>query len=350
MSDLPSAAAIRITSLALLLACGGVAGACGGAGQSSTSSAGGATTTHSSGGSTTSGGTSGGGTSGGGTSGGGAGGQTSTGPVDFCVGCTLSAACTTFENPALKEVSGIVPSALHDGAYYVHNDSGDSSRFFATSCAGDDLGTFELKDAANVDWEDIELGPCGAKTCLFFADVGDNLENRADYAVYRANEPAALGPGVHKVPSVVYPFVYPDGSHDSEALLIHPATGEMAVVTKLKAAGKSGVYAFPMPLTPGVSATLVKVGGVEPPTGSVRITAGDVHPKAEGILLRTYTSLFFYPMTAGQTLEAALAAPPCEVPVMLELQGEAVAFTADGRGYVTASEMSGQSLHFAACK
>jgi hypothetical protein len=55
-------------------------------------------------------------------------------------------------------------------------------------------------------------------------------------------------------------------------------------------------------------------------------------------------------MTAAQTLEAALAGPPCEMPVMLELQGESVAFTADGRGYVTASEMTGQSLHFASCK
>ncbi len=319
-------------AVAWSLACG-----CGGAG--STSSTGGTTLAT---------------TSSGGTGAGGTGGATSTstptGPVNFCKDCSLAAACTTFANLDLNETSGIVPSPTHDGAYYLHNDSGDSSRFFATNCAGDDLGTYEMKGAANTDWEDVALGPCGDKKCLFFADVGDNLETRTDYAVYRADEPISLSAGTHQVASVVYPFVYPDGSHDSETILIHPITGEMAVVTKLKDAGKSGVYAFPMPLTPGQSATLVKVGEVVPPTGSIRITSGDVHPKAEGILLRTYTSLFFYPMTPDQTIEAALAVTPCEMPVMLELQGESVTFTAAGTGYVTASEMTGQSLHFAACK
>lgn len=282
----------------------------------------------------------------------GAGGDTSTptGPIDFCQGCALTAGCALWANEDLLEASGLAASATHDGAYYLHNDSGDTARFFATSCAGDDLGTFEVQGAQAVDWEDTARGPCGIKTCLFFGDIGDNLEVRTDYAVYRVVEPEALGAGKHTVAATAFPFAYPDGSHDAETLLVHPTTGEIVVVTKLKQAGKSGVYAFPTPLTPGKVATLVKVGEVAVPSGSVRITAGDVHPAAKGILLRTYTNLFFYPMTEGQTIAAALAGPPCEVPVMLELQGESVAFTAAGTGYVTASEQSAQSLHFATCK
>lgn len=275
---------------------------------------------------------------------------TSSGPIDFCHGCELVAGCTTFANDDLLEASGLAASATHDGVYYLHNDSGDSARFFATTCAGDDLGTFEVQGADAIDWEDMARGPCGIKTCLFFADSGDNTEVRTDYAVYRVEEPATIGAGKHPVAGTKLPFVYPDGSHDAETLLVHPKTGEMVIVTKLKQAGFSGLYAFPTPLTPNKTATLVKVGEVAVPSGSVRITAGDVHPEAKGILLRTYTSLFFYPMNEGQTIEAALAATPCDMPVMLELQGESVAFTAAGTGYLTASEQSGQSLHFASCK
>ena len=313
---------------------------------------GGTTASSSHGGTTASGGT--GGTtsiagSAGTTSTAGAAGATSTGPIDFCTGCSLAGACATFAGDGLTELSGIVPSLTHEGVYFVHNDSGDSSRFFATNCAGDDLGIYEVKDASNVDWEDVERGPCGANNCLYFADIGDNLLARTDYVVYRTEEPSDISAGTHKVPGVAFPFVYPDGPHDAETLLIHPQTGEMMVVTKV-AEGLSSLYVFPTPLVANQQATLVKVGDLTPPTGSVRITSGDVHPEGKGILLRTYTSLFFYAMTPDQTLEAALTAKPCEMPVLLELQGESVAFTANGRGYVTVSEMSGQSLHFATCQ
>jgi len=34
------------------------------------------------------------------------------------------------------EVSGIAASGINEGIYYVHNDSGDSSRFFAITASG----------------------------------------------------------------------------------------------------------------------------------------------------------------------------------------------------------------------
>ncbi|MFO0591457.1 MAG: hypothetical protein U0441_28165 [Polyangiaceae bacterium] len=327
-------AALFTVTCALAAACGGTTTSSSHGGTTATGGAGGTTTTGGAGTTTTTAGSAG---------------ATSTGPIDYCTGCMLGGACSTFVGASMTELSGIVPSLTHDGVYYVHNDSGDSSRFFATNCAGDDLGTFEVKDASNVDWEDVERGPCGAKNCLFFADTGDNLVARTDYAVYRTEEPAEIGLGTYKVQGVAFPFVYPDGPHDAETLLIHPLTGEMIVVTKV-AQGLSGLYKFPMPLIANQQVTLEKVGDITPPSGSVRITSGDVHPEAKGILLRTYTSLFFYAMTPDQTLEAALSAKPCEMPVLLELQGESVAFTANGRGYVTVSEMSGQSLHFATCQ
>jgi len=335
------ALAARALAACALVTCGLAAGGCGTpktATQTATASTGETTSTGGAGG------------TGGTVSGAGGSGADSGGPVDFCKDCALKSGCSSFASGDLLEISGVAPSHLHDGAYYVHNDSGDSPRYFATNCAGDDLGIYKLVGATAADWEDMAAGPCDGKKCLFFGDIGDNLEARTDYVVYRTPEPAALGPGVHQVGAEKFPFAYPDGSHDAETILVHPLTGELTIVTKLKKEGKSGVYTFPTPLTPDVQVTLVKTGELAVPTGSVRFTGGAVHPKAEGILLRTYTSLFFYPLATGQTLGAALAGPGCEMPVMLELQGESVTFTPNGKGYLTVSEQSGQSLHFATCQ
>ena len=55
-------------------------------------------------------------------------------------------------------------------------------------------------------------------------------------------------------------------------------------------------------------------------------------------LLRTYRSVLAFPRGEEQTLAEALLGPPCFAPQAEERQGEAIAFTGDGRAYVTVSE------------
>ncbi|MBK8258382.1 MAG: hypothetical protein IPK82_37670 [Polyangiaceae bacterium] len=267
--------------------------------------------------------------------------------MDFCTDCKVGNACDSFANNDLNEASGIAPASVA-GAYFVHNDSGDTARFFATNCKGDDLGEYNVQGADAVDWEDMARAPCGPKVCLYFGDIGDNLAERPNVAIYRVYEPPSLSNGKFDVLSEKMTLVYPDGGHDSEALLVHPITGEIALVTKVNE-GVSAVYTTPEAFSAGATATLVKGPSVSPPDGSARFTGGSVHPEAKGILLRTYTNLFFYPMTPDQTLSQALSAAPCIIPAVLELQGEAVTFTLDGSGYVTVSEQTGQSLHVYTC-
>lgn len=45
---------------------------------------------------------------------------------------------------SLSEISGLVDSRANADAFWVHNDSGDSARFYAMSRAGAVLGTFPL--------------------------------------------------------------------------------------------------------------------------------------------------------------------------------------------------------------
>jgi len=198
-------------------------------------------------------------------------------------------------NKAEVEISGIVASLAHDGVYYVHNDSGDVARFFAIDAAGAALATFQVSGAGAVDWEDIARGPCPAGTCVFVGDIGDNDAKRGAYAVYRVAEPTTIADAT--LPAETLSFTYPDGSHNAETLLVDPVTGGLFVVTKTL--GTAAVYAFPLPLTPGTSVVLARAGDVTLPIMPALITGGDVHPSGQGVLLRTYSNVWWFPQGPG---------------------------------------------------
>jgi hypothetical protein len=250
------------------------------------------------------------------------------------------------DDAALAEVSGVVASSTLPDVFFVHNDSGDSARFFAIDGTGHRLATYKVSGATAVDWEDIARGPCPAKSCIYLADIGDNNLNRGTYTVYRVPEPATAADAT--VTAEALPFTYPDGSHNAETLLVHPVTGQLVIVTKVSA-GASSIYAFPLPLTPGSSVMLSKVGQVTAPTGDARFTGGDVHPQGAGVLLRSYTNIFYYAMSKGSSIANALAGAPCTLPAPSEAQGEAVGWLSSGSGYVTVSEGVGANEYRIAC-
>src|ERR1700761_1309757 len=64
----------------------------------------------------------------------------------------------------LDEISGIAASGINGNLYYVHNDSGDTSRFFAILPSGEIKSTIYFKgdprEGKGVrDCEDIAVGP-----------------------------------------------------------------------------------------------------------------------------------------------------------------------------------------------
>ena len=66
-------------------------------------------------------------------------------------------------NKAMNEISGIAASGIDPGIYYVHNDSGDTSRFFAITADGKLRTTIYYKANGSTngvyDCEDIAVGP-----------------------------------------------------------------------------------------------------------------------------------------------------------------------------------------------
>jgi hypothetical protein len=275
------------------------------------------------------------------------------GEVEVCSSCAAYGAVTTtgsVASPLLKELSGLAPSRVHPGIIYAHNDSGDFPRFFAFDLSGVARGEWRL--ASNVfvvDWEDMAAGPCEAGTCLYFGDFGDNFLLRASYAIYVVPEPSELDPPAPQtVTHVALPYRYPDGPHNAEAILVHPATGDIYVVTK--AAEAWDVFVFPVPHAPDVEVELEHVGVVSLPFAPGPVaTGGSVHPCGDRILLRTYGELLEYRLEAGQAFEEIFGNAGALVPVGAEGQGEAVTYEADGLGYLTASEGAGTPIHEARC-
>lgn len=272
------------------------------------------------------------------------------------IACSASGECPAAEAPEvqgplehaeLAEVSGVAASAVNDDVFYAHNDRGDSSRLFAFTRSGRHLASFEVKKSKNEDWEDLALGPCAEGSCLYIADTGDNDLERIEAVIYRVVEPDLAAAGETALASERFPFRYPDGPHDVEAMLVHPSSGVVTLVTKEKS-GPAGVYEVNLPATVGETVTAVKRGELDPPQGDNEITGGAIHPEATGLLLRTKTHLFYYAMEPGQSAAEAIMGAGCSIPVADERRGEAVTWLRSGAGFLTVGEGIGVNVYVSA--
>ncbi|MET0591952.1 MAG: hypothetical protein ABW133_04585 [Polyangiaceae bacterium] len=275
-----------------------------------------------------------------------------TGPADDAGACGCNAygaaMATGTEPSSLTELSGIVASRKNPGVLYAHNDSGSNSTLIVMSDTAQPLGQFVLSNVNAVDWEDVAVGPCDLGSCIFVGEIGDNNLAYASRAVYRFAEPVispTTSMGTTMVTADALTYVYPDGRHNAETLLVDPNSGDIYVVTKVSNVA-STVYRLPKPFTPGTQATMEKVGDLALPGSAGLVTGGDVHPCGTRMLIRTYPMIYEFKLTAGQPFASIFAATPTAVTTPTqdqESKGEGVTYAADGVGYFTASELDGKS-------
>lgn len=262
-------------------------------------------------------------------------------PIDVCDRCGDNAPQPLGLLPGpLNEISGLAPSATHEGLYWAHNDSGDIPRLFLLNVDGTLAGEYAISGAQAVDWEDLAVGPCPGGSCVYIGDFGDNNMQRDDYVIYRVAEPSTTAGGT--LDAEAFPFSYPDESHDAESLFW--ADGALHIITK-QLTTVSQVFRLP-PLGDGNLVAEELLGAFLPPEGVLAVTGADANE--QGILVRTYTSLWFY-RTLGPGVVEGLSGEPCSLPVSPEGQGEAVAWRRDALGYVTASEGGSERLNQSTC-
>ncbi len=256
---------------------------------------------------------------------------------------------------ALTEASGLVAGRRNPGTLWTHNDSGAGPRLYALSTTGAAVATYDLAGAMAQDWEDIAIGPgpSAGTSYLYVGDIGDNSTSRANVQVYRVAEPDVRGtsPGTPISLSGVerLTLTYPDRAHNAETLMIDPRSGDLYIVAK-SSDGVSPVFRAAAPLSATAANKMQRIAVLRFGTGALsgdrKTTGGDISPRGDEIVVRTYDSAFLWRRASGGTVADALLGTPCSLPLASEPQGEALGFAADGGGYYTLSEGSKQPLYF----
>ena len=88
---------------------------------------------------------------------------------------------------AVQESSGLVVESPN--VFWTHNDSGDKARLYQFDSIGVLRRTIVVKNANNLDWEDIALD--AAKRNFYIGDFGNNSQNRRDLTIYKIPIPQA---------------------------------------------------------------------------------------------------------------------------------------------------------------
>jgi hypothetical protein len=222
----------------------------------------------------------------------------------------------------IKELSGLVSDGTR---WYGINDGGTKIQVFVL---GHDCAVQKVITNAT-DPFDVEDLARSADGTLWLSDTGDNRKSR---------ETVALLAVTPQGKTTLYRLTYPDGQHDTEALLLD-RTGTPYLITK-DVLGEAKIYRPKgAPASPGPT-SLEMVGSVtihatDTPggpvgsIGSVLVTGAASSADGTVVALRTYTDAYLYSAPDGDVL-AALRRTPVRVPLPNETQGEAIAFDSDG--------------------
>ncbi|GAA2684939.1 hypothetical protein GCM10010400_56330 [Streptomyces aculeolatus] len=227
-------------------------------------------------------------------------------------------------DPRITESSGLAASRQHDGVYWTHNDSEDGPYVYAVDGeTGETLATITLRGIGEPrDVEAISLGPGNQ---LYVGDIGDNMDGSWSYVwIYRFPEPKQLKDAT--VDAVQYEAQYDDGPRDAEALMVHPKTGRVYVVSKKKDGG-AALYAGPKELSTGSMNIFRRVAPV-----NLWVTDGAFSPDGTRMALRSYVGGRMYRFEDGKPAEDG------RLDVPLQRQGESMTYTADGSAIVFGSE------------
>ena len=263
----------------------------------------------------------------------------------------------TLPDSQLHEPSGLAASRINTDTLYVHSESDVQGMVAVDAGTARVVGTYDVAIPRQWDWEDIATGPCPSGSCIFAGDIGranGKPNPPSAFAIYRVPEPdLAAGEDSGVLTGDSFRFRYPDGAHNAEALMVHPETGAIYVITKHKS-GRSGVYTFPDPL-PAPSATKIttldKVATLQVPTWTgdpadehaatwyAQVTAAAIHPGSNRFLVRTPYQVWEYRGAEGGSFQTALEATPVALTAPAhEGQGEAIDYRPDGSAYYTVSE------------
>lgn len=245
----------------------------------------------------------------------------------------------------LLEASGIARDPRDSDLFWVHNDSGNPAELYAIDGRARLRATVPVRNATDRDFEDIATGPCPDGTCLYLADIGDNLAVYGSVVIHRLPLPALPDTAaVH--PEASWWFVYPGGPRDAESLAVDGEHREMIIVTK----GREDVVELYVAPLDGLESgsdrpnTLRRIGRLQIPIGagvSQLVTAADLSPDGTRLVIRNYTTLYEFDWNGSAAFDTLAIPRHTSLLAALEPQGEGVAWNDDGDALLLVSEGRG---------
>lgn len=243
----------------------------------------------------------------------------------------------------LREVSGLAASANNPGLLWTHNDSGNRPEVYMVDEKLKIKLICKIQGVKNRDWEDIAVGPGPeeGKNYLYVADIGDNNANHLFKYIYRFEEPVLANQNgeitIAEFDTIV--FQLEDGKKDTEAIMIHPETKDLYVVSKRE----NPVYLYELKYPYSVHDTLRATKVISLPL--TQIVAAGISTDGNEILMKNYDNVYYW-NTKGKSLKEALQAKPQILKYTEEPQGEAITFARDGSGFYTLSErLKGEKIY-----
>jgi len=253
------------------------------------------------------------------------------------------------ETPDIRESSGLSASECQN-VLWTHNDAGNGPLVYAMDLKGKHLGVWRVEGAQSTDWESIATYRDAAGKChLFIGDIGDNAETRAEVQVYRIPEPAitretatvtatAANPNP-TAPAEVMKIKYSDGSHNAETLLVHPKTGDIYIVTKVRQ-GPATVHRVSQSFGNATAAVTERVAAISVPSKPEGlITGGSFAPDGSRVMLCDVLRGYEWKLPVGSASPDDIwTQKPVPVDIGDRKQGEGVSYSRDGLSIYATSE------------
>ncbi|QVQ54980.1 hypothetical protein J4H86_17380 [Spiractinospora alimapuensis] len=235
----------------------------------------------------------------------------------------------TFQDPDIRESSGLVASQRHEDVYYTHNDSGPAMTpdVYAVDSEGETLAVLRVTGAGVEarDWESVAIreGEDG-EPAILVGDIGDNFAGAwPNVRIYEFPEPSDLSD--QEVQATTYTLSYEDGGRDAEGMFVDPRDNRLYVASK-EVSG--GLYAAPEELSPEGTNTLTHVG-----QAPVYATGASMAPDGQSYIIRTYWNATVYDSSDGVPGTAMGT-----LPLPQQDQGEGITHTRDGTAVMISSE------------
>ncbi|XP_059158936.1 uncharacterized protein LOC131942968 [Physella acuta] len=259
----------------------------------------------------------------------------------------------------IVEASGLAASRLHDGVLYVHNDKGDSSRFFAVDVnTGHKLATFTVLNAQNYDWEDITIGACAddcartscsatitpARYCIYIADTGDHGGDGAKNIIYMLREPTRIADSdISAVDTLTFSW----SEQDAETLMIAP-DGRLFIISKVHG-GQGAIAQLPSSAwgQGRVSLDMAQTAKLKLSTTNNDPQGGDISPDGREMLIVAEQNVYYFSVPSGDYIQAVRDTPPARVSSYHPQPAtEAIAWSPNGRGFYVMAEGANQKIYF----